>query len=305
MEQSTQRRLLELGVLEEQLRSRDLSNTNLSQHDLRGMDLRGFHVAGTKFEYADLSGCDLRGVNFASTNCISTRFCGCDLRGAVLSFGYFNSANFSGADLRGTVITDSLCSAADFSGADLRGAVFGDEYLDCDFQGCDLSGVHLPTGVDRVDLGMPEEGNRRTDSPSRPKPESRPQRPGSETTDNRNHSRLQIGEKVVVVDPTTKGPVGELVDVSASGCRLNRTGVFKAGGFYRLRVILPQHAPSGKDTLDLEVLAVWCNRLPGSPNHSAGFRIENANEIVVDTLLWLGRTFRRIGSLEIRDSSGR
>ncbi len=303
MDQSTHQRLFELGVQEERLRSRDLSNFNLSQHDLRGMDLRGFHLSGAKFEHADLSGGDLRGVNFASTNCISTRFCGSDLRGAVLSFGYFNSANFSGADLRGTVITDSLCSAADFSGADLRGAVFGAEYLDCDFQGTNFSGIHLPPGVDRGSLGMPNGDRREERMSGRKKLESRPQRPGFETTDNRNHSRMQIGEKVMVVDPTTNRHVGELVDVSASGCRLHRTGQFKAGDFYRLRVMLPQPAPSGNSILDMDVLAIWCNRLPDSHDFSAGFRIENATDILVDTMLWLGRTYRRIGSLEITDSS--
>ncbi len=303
MDLSTHQRLLELGVPEERLRSRDISNMNLSQHDLRGMDLRGFHVTGTKFEYADLSGGDLRGVNFASTNCISTRFCGSDLRGAVLSFGYFNSADFSGADLRGTVVKDSLCSAADFSGADLRGVVFGDEYLDCDFQGSNFDGVHIPSGVKREELGLPVDGKADHPRSTREKATPRPIRQESGSVDNRNHSRLQIGEKVVVVDPTTDGPVGELVDVSASGLRLFRTGMFNPGAFYRLRVKLPQQAPSGSATLDLDVMAIWCTRLPDSKEFSAGFRIENATEIVIDTLLWLGRTFRRIEAVEITDSS--
>jgi uncharacterized protein YjbI with pentapeptide repeats len=242
-------------------------------------------------------------VNFASTNCISTRFCGCDLRGAVLSFGFFNSADFSGADLRGTVVKDSLCSAADFSGADLRGVVLGDEYLDCDFGGSCFDGIHIPTGASREELGLP--GNGKPDRPSKThkKATSRPRRQESGTVDNRNHSRMQIGEKVIVVDPTTDSPVGELVDVSASGLRLYRTGMFNPGAFYRLRVQLPQPAPSGSSTLDLDVLAIWCTRLPDSKDFSAGFRIENATEIVVDTLLWLGRTFRRIGAVEITDSS--
>ena len=122
MDEHTYRSLGKIGIDEQRLHAKDLSEVDLSHAELTSLDLRGFTITKANFEYADLSGSDLRCVTFASANFVNAFFVGADLRGANLAFGYFHNADFCGADLRGARIADALCSESNFVGADLRGA---------------------------------------------------------------------------------------------------------------------------------------------------------------------------------------
>ena len=110
-----------------------LSESNLSQADLRDADLRG----------AVLRDADLRGAVLRDTD-----LRGADLRDADLRGGYLRDADLRGgylrdADLRGADLRDANLSGADLIGADLRYV----DLMGADLIGSDLRYVDLMGGV--------------------------------------------------------------------------------------------------------------------------------------------------------------
>ncbi|MGA1846953.1 DUF2169 domain-containing protein [Deferribacter abyssi] len=70
----------------------------------------------------DLSELDLRGVNLKDTVCINTNFKGAILDGASLSKIIAKGADFSGASMKSITVNQGILSEASMKGADLEGA---------------------------------------------------------------------------------------------------------------------------------------------------------------------------------------
>jgi uncharacterized protein YjbI with pentapeptide repeats len=265
MDEHTLRKLQAHGVDEKSIGKRDLSRIDLSGKDLPGVDLRDFTIAGTNFEAADLSGSDLRGLRFARANCVTTRFTGADLRGANLAFGYFNNADFRGADLRGARVADSLCSDSTFAGADLRGAKLGAEHYNSDFRGADLRGIDMPEDSDFTKLECDMSGAILTP----------PQR--ARNTNLRRLPRVAVVPRLNVFDRKTSEQVGELVDVTVEGMRLNGPYPNPVGTFSYFQIALPDTFPHGT-ALHVDARSVWCKPVPEDNRFDTGFLIQNIGE---------------------------
>ncbi len=262
MDSHTQDILVQCGIDPNRIRTKDLSEIDLSHRELIGIDLRGFTLTKTNLEYANLTGAILRGLTFASTNCVYTRFIGADLKGANLSFGYFTSADFRGADLRGARIADGLCSESNFTGADLRGAMLGTEHYDSDFRGADLRGIEIPEGCDFKKLNCDIGGA--LFSP--PKVVS--------SRNKRILKRIQIIPHVKVFDCQTSNQAGILLDITTQGIKLSSIYPYTIGGIFAFQFMLPEQMKP----VELEAKCMWCNPEGNSNLFYAGFQIQKISE---------------------------
>lgn len=265
MDEYTRRKLLSIGVDKARIEEMNLSGVDCSRKELWGLDLRGFSVSGTNFEAADLSGADLRGIRFAKANCVEGRFAGADLRGANLAFGYFNNADFGGADLRGARLADSLCSDSNFAGADLRGAHLGAEHYNSDFRGADLRGIDIPEDSDFVKLNCDIRGA--ILSP----------RKSATGVNLRKLQRIRVMPPLKVFDRKSSEQVGELVDVTVEGMRLQGPYPNPVGVVSYFQIALPEDFPHGK-ALHLDARSVWCRPVEPDNRFETGFAIQNVGE---------------------------
>lgn len=249
------------GIDSAAVRSRDLSQADLTQKYLVGVDLRGFLITRAKFEYANLTGATLTGMQFGEANCIGAAFIGADLRGANLAFGYFNNANFSGADLRGANLADALCSECIFAGADLRGAILSNSHYDSDFRGADLRGIQTTESCDFEKLNCDIQGARIT-PPRRIRP----------SQNKRRHPRVQLLAGIRVYNQETGAKFGTLVDMSREGLRVSTHQAHEVGKSFTLKITLPEDA-AGADAFTCTAQSVWCKTLPDSDSYHTGFHI--------------------------------
>jgi uncharacterized protein YjbI with pentapeptide repeats len=119
----------------------DLSDTNLSLHDLRGVnwggiDLSGASLWGTNLSDANLSTADLSGATVRGI-LIGADLSNANLRSATLG-GNLSNANLSGVDLNGADLRDAV-----LIGANLSDARVSKEQLD---QAHSLEGATMPDG---------------------------------------------------------------------------------------------------------------------------------------------------------------
>ena len=257
--------LKKYGVQIFRLAEKNLSEIDLSNKNLAGIDLRGTVVTKINLEHADCSGADLRGLQFAQANCISATFVGADLRGANLAFGYFNAADFRGADLRGARLADSLCNECNFSGADLRGARMGYDHYNSDFRSADLRGIGIPPDSDfeklRCDIrGAQQSPKKKFDEPNI-----------------RRLPRIVINPSLPVHDRRSDNAMGSLADITTQGLRLSSEHPFSIDTVVYLKIMLPKDCGYGS-TVSLDARCVWCKEFGEGDSFQAGFKIQKISD---------------------------
>ena len=94
----------------------DLSNANLYNAYLRGVDFSKTNLSNAEISEASLLIGDLRGANLKSAQLLGAILTGTNLQGANLC-----DANLSGAHLRGANLNGAILRKADIAGADLYG----------------------------------------------------------------------------------------------------------------------------------------------------------------------------------------
>ncbi|MBD3314781.1 MAG: hypothetical protein GF344_03260 [Chitinivibrionales bacterium] len=265
MNEHTREVLSAIGIDERKIELRDLNGLDLSRKNLSGIDLRGFTLVGTGFVATNLGGADLRGIHFAKANCRAAGFVNADLRGADLAYGRFDNADFRGADLRGACFVDSLCSNADLSGADLRGALLGTEHHKDDFRGADLRAVGLSEGGDFATLDCDISGAILSPEESM----------GS--SNYRKLERVPVVPRLKVFDRETSELVGELVDITIEGMKLNGPHPNPMGIVSHLALKLPASFPEGVE-LHVDARSVWCTPSTEEGGFDTGFVIQHVTE---------------------------
>jgi uncharacterized protein YjbI with pentapeptide repeats len=116
------------------LKTVELSETDLSSRNLADIDLSGVDLFRTNLQHANLKKSDLNGAELTEANLQSAAMYKCNLRGAVLQ-----EADLSSADL-----TECDCTGADFRGANLRHSnLTASKLCDADFTSADLTGAKL------------------------------------------------------------------------------------------------------------------------------------------------------------------
>ena len=137
----------------------DLSEIELQQEDLGGINLMGANLCscnlrGANLMGANLAGCDLRGANLSeaylsNANFFEANLCEANLREAYLFEANLTRVNLNGADLQWVYLGQADLSGtyameANLSEADLRGAyLIGTNLSDANLQGANLSGADL------------------------------------------------------------------------------------------------------------------------------------------------------------------
>lgn len=100
----------------------NLSNSNFSKQDLRGVNFGGAYLRETNLSGADLEGANLTGsflerANLKGANLRKARLKGSHLMGALL-----DEANLTDTDLRRADLTEAFVNKANLQGSDLEGA---------------------------------------------------------------------------------------------------------------------------------------------------------------------------------------
>jgi uncharacterized protein YjbI with pentapeptide repeats len=255
-------RLVQCGVDDKRLGERNLSEIDLSQKILLGIDLKGFAVAKANLEHVDFSGSDLRGIQFSGANCVAAIFVGADLRGADLAYGFFHNADFRGADLRGSRLAEAVCNECNFAGADLRGAVFGTEHYDSDFRGADLRGAIIPANCSFDKLNCDMRGAQLTPMDA------------IRESNKRKTQRAKLVVPLNVVDRRNNQIVGTLLDISVTGLRLSGLYPNPIDAVFPLDILLGEWKTYDQ-AIHVDVRSVWCKKLVNSEYFQTGFQIIN------------------------------
>jgi hypothetical protein len=98
----------------------DLSETDLTEANLRGMNLRAAGLFGTDLVAADLRGCVIEWADLRQANLSRAVLQGASLHGAAL-----DHANLTGADLRRTELREAKLIGTELANADLSEARIG------------------------------------------------------------------------------------------------------------------------------------------------------------------------------------
>ncbi|MEP0873695.1 pentapeptide repeat-containing protein [Trichocoleus desertorum AS-A10] len=137
---------------------RQLSDTDLSEADLRGANLSEADLSGADLGDADLRGADLGDADLSDADLGGANLGDANLRGANLGDADLSDANLGGANLRVANLGDADLSGANLGDADLRGADLGDADLrgadlgDADLRGADFSDSRDRARVSARDL---------------------------------------------------------------------------------------------------------------------------------------------------------
>lgn len=115
---------------------RDLSNIDLSNHDLRGI-----RFTGTNLTNATLTGITYSHNNFEYANLTGATLTNANLRGV-----HFENANLSGANLSHSNLTGAFLKGANLTGTNFTNACLDDINFDnIDFTNCHLDGAYTLT----------------------------------------------------------------------------------------------------------------------------------------------------------------
>ena len=102
----------------------DLSDVNLTEHDLKGLD-----VSHSNLSDANFRSCDLSGGNFKNSNLTRAKFENAMIENssfeeANLSWTRFDMANLKNSNFFKATMKETNLSGADLRMADLKGAIF-------------------------------------------------------------------------------------------------------------------------------------------------------------------------------------
>lgn len=124
----------------------DLSNDELYEENLTGMDLSSVHA----YMYGiDLRGAIMEGLYLGSRDDLAHSYLQCaDLAGAHLPGAHMEGADLRGADLAGADLRGTYLAGADLQGADINGANFsGARDSGAKLEGMDGTAAGLPSSV--------------------------------------------------------------------------------------------------------------------------------------------------------------
>ncbi|MBF0248097.1 MAG: pentapeptide repeat-containing protein [Alphaproteobacteria bacterium] len=163
------------------LRGTILSQANLKKSNLSGANLKGASLAGANLQECNLAGADLEGANLAGAYLLKANLTGCNLRNVNLArAGLVGKANFSGADFTNANLAGARAAGANMSGANFSHATLvGTDLRDSDMTGAclanaDTSGTKFDganlTGTILHDFRQHED-DRVVDYPPAPEPQ--------------------------------------------------------------------------------------------------------------------------------------
>ena len=111
-----------LHLTDADLQDADLRGINLKRADLTGADLRGANLVGAQLSEADLTRADLRGARLTKADFYSARLFKTTLSGAEAGGGYFRRADMTQSDLSGVDLTKADLREVNLKDGNLAGA---------------------------------------------------------------------------------------------------------------------------------------------------------------------------------------
>jgi len=130
----------------------NLANANLVGANLSGINFTGTVLVGANLANANLDGVDLLGKNLSGTNLSGVDLSGIDFTGTILVGANLANANLAGADLSGKDLTGTVLIGANLANANLDGVdLLGKNLSGTNLSGVDLSGKNL-MGTNRVNF---------------------------------------------------------------------------------------------------------------------------------------------------------
>jgi len=115
--------LSEVDLSGHDLRNIDFSSTNLINANLRGTKLSGANFTEADLRYANLSGADLMGANLREANLMNANLSGANLKRVDLTKAYLVLADLSHADLTGVDLTGASLVGTKIDGAKISGSL--------------------------------------------------------------------------------------------------------------------------------------------------------------------------------------
>jgi len=135
----------------------NFTNANLEGADLSGIDLTGTILVGANLENANLEGADLSGNDLTGTTLFGANLANANLAGADLTVNQIAETKLTGASITlesleiffGTMLVGVNLANANLAGADLSGndltetVLVGVNFTNANLEGADLSGIDL------------------------------------------------------------------------------------------------------------------------------------------------------------------